>query len=74
MQILGNAQKFIKAKKGLSTDKPVFFVFHGGSGSSREEIREAIRCVQATGGGGEVVGGASLQTDGKRVSCMCARA
>ena len=40
--ILGNAQKFIKAKKSLSDDKPVFFVFHGGSGSSREEIREAI--------------------------------
>lgn len=39
--ILGNAQKYIKAKKG-GDDKPVFFVFHGGSGSSREEIREAI--------------------------------
>ena len=41
-QILGNAQKFIKAQTGLSEDKPVYFVFHGGSGSSREEIREAI--------------------------------
>lgn len=40
--ILGNAQKFIKAKTGKADDKPVFFVFHGGSGSSREEIREAI--------------------------------
>ena len=27
---------------GLSKDNPINFVFHGGSGSSREEIREAI--------------------------------
>ena len=27
--ILGNAQKYIKEKKALSNDKPVFFVFHG---------------------------------------------
>ena len=42
LQILGNGQKYIKAKTGSSEDKPVFFVFHGGSGSSRAEIREAI--------------------------------
>ena len=40
--ILGNAQKFIKEKRDLDEDKPVYFVFHGGSGSSREEIQEAI--------------------------------
>ena len=40
--ILGNAQKYIKEKEGLDTDKPVYFVFHGGSGSSRADIREAI--------------------------------
>jgi len=40
--ILGNAQKFVKEKEGLEADKPIYFVFHGGSGSSREEIREAI--------------------------------
>lgn len=40
-KILDNSQKYIEEK--LKTDKkPVFFVFHGGSGSSREEIREAI--------------------------------
>ncbi|KAG1667990.1 hypothetical protein FOA52_000634 [Chlamydomonas sp. UWO 241] len=39
--ILGNAQKFIQKQKSTS-DKPVYFVFHGGSGSSRAEIREAI--------------------------------
>merc|ERR1711939_49418 len=40
--ILGKAQEYIKEKEGLDTDKPVNFVFHGGSGSSREDIREAI--------------------------------
>ena len=39
--ILKNSQDFVKAKFGTN-DKPVNFVFHGGSGSSREEIREAI--------------------------------
>ncbi len=40
--ILGDSQKYIVEKDGLSDDKPVNFVFHGGSGSSLEEIREAI--------------------------------
>lgn len=40
--ILGDSQKYIKKEDGLSVDKPVNFVFHGGSGSSLEEIREAI--------------------------------
>jgi fructose-bisphosphate aldolase class II len=40
--ILKNSQQYIKEKFGLSTDLPINFVFHGGSGSSREEIREAI--------------------------------
>ncbi|WP_297085838.1 class II fructose-bisphosphate aldolase [uncultured Draconibacterium sp.] len=40
-KILDNSQKYIQEK--LSTgEKPVNFVFHGGSGSSLEEIREAI--------------------------------
>jgi len=40
-EILGNSQKYIEEK--YNTDaKPVNFVFHGGSGSSLEEIREAI--------------------------------
>jgi len=41
-KILANAQKFVKEKEGTASDKPVYFVFHGGSGSSREEIREAV--------------------------------
>ncbi|MBN2349945.1 MAG: class II fructose-bisphosphate aldolase [Bacteroidales bacterium] len=39
--ILNNSQKYIQKKFGTA-EKPVNFVFHGGSGSSREEIREAI--------------------------------
>lgn len=40
--ILHNSQEYIKAKYNLSAEKPINFVFHGGSGSSQEEIREAI--------------------------------
>ena len=40
--ILDNSQKYIQQKFGTASDKPVNFVFHGGSGSSLEEIREAI--------------------------------
>jgi fructose-bisphosphate aldolase class II len=39
--ILRNSQLFIEEKLNTKTN-PVNFVFHGGSGSSREEIREAI--------------------------------
>jgi fructose-bisphosphate aldolase class II len=39
--ILDASQKFIEAKFKTAS-KPVNFVFHGGSGSSREEIREAL--------------------------------
>jgi len=40
-KILDNSQKFVEEKYGLDK-KPLNFVFHGGSGSSQEEIREAI--------------------------------
>jgi len=40
-KILLNSQEFLREKHGLS-EKPIHFVFHGGSGSSREQIREAI--------------------------------
>ncbi len=39
--ILNNSQKYIE-KKFNTAPKPIDFVFHGGSGSSREEIREAV--------------------------------
>ncbi len=40
-KILKNSQDYIQNKYNTA-EKPVDFVFHGGSGSSREEIREAI--------------------------------
>ncbi|TXF76045.1 class II fructose-bisphosphate aldolase [Chryseobacterium sp.] len=40
-KILDNSQKYVQEKFGTG-EKPVNFVFHGGSGSSVEEIREAI--------------------------------
>ena len=40
-KILDNSQKYISKKHGLG-EKPINFVFHGGSGSTLEEIREAI--------------------------------
>jgi fructose-bisphosphate aldolase class II len=39
--ILKNSQDYVKEKHGTG-DRPIHFVFHGGSGSSREHIREAI--------------------------------
>ena len=42
-KILDNSQKYIVNKLGLTDKSPVNFVFHGGSGSSHEEIREAIQ-------------------------------
>lgn len=40
-KILYNSQKYVQEKFGTAA-KPVNFVFHGGSGSTLEEIREAI--------------------------------
>ncbi len=40
-KILDNSQKYVQEKFGTA-EKPINFVFHGGSGSTIEEIREAI--------------------------------
>ncbi len=40
-EILKNSQEYAKQKLGVDKD-PIHFVFHGGSGSSQEDIREAI--------------------------------
>jgi fructose-bisphosphate aldolase class II len=40
-KILRDSQEYVQKKFGTG-DKPVSFVFHGGSGSSPEEIHEAI--------------------------------
>lgn len=41
-EILHNTQKYIQEKLGTDDPKPMNFVFHGGSGSSVEDIRYAI--------------------------------
>jgi fructose-bisphosphate aldolase class II len=40
--ILKNSQEYIREKFSIKEEKPVDFVFHGGSGSSQEEISEAL--------------------------------
>ena len=40
-KILKNSQEFVSKKYGVESN-PINFVFHGGSGSSKDEIREAI--------------------------------
>lgn len=40
-EILNNSQLYIEKKLGTGP-KPVYFVFHGGSGSAQHQIREAI--------------------------------
>jgi fructose-bisphosphate aldolase, class II len=42
-KILLNSQEHLRAKHNIKSKTPVNFVFHGGSGSSRKEIREAIK-------------------------------
>ncbi|MCJ1385077.1 Fructose-bisphosphate aldolase 1 [Xylographa soralifera] len=41
-ELLGKHQAYVKDKIGAKEDKPVFLVFHGGSGSSKEEYTKAI--------------------------------
>lgn len=41
-ELLGKHQDFVKEKLKCASNKPVFFVFHGGSGSTGEEIAMAV--------------------------------
>jgi fructose-bisphosphate aldolase class II len=41
-ELLGKHQAYTKEKTGTSEDKPLFLVFHGGSGSSKQEYLTAI--------------------------------
>ncbi|MEK6476413.1 class II fructose-bisphosphate aldolase [Catalinimonas sp. 4WD22] len=41
-KILLNSQEYIKKEMATAEDQPVNFVFHGGSGSTQAEIREAV--------------------------------
>lgn len=40
--ILKNSQEYVHNKFNTTRQKPINFVFHGGSGSAKEEIQEAI--------------------------------
>lgn len=42
-EILGGFQAHVAEKKNTADKKPVFFVFHGGSGSTEAEIQEAVK-------------------------------
>jgi fructose-bisphosphate aldolase class II len=41
-ELLQKHQAYVKEKTGAKDDKPVFLVFHGGSGSSVDDFRQAI--------------------------------
>ena len=41
-ELLGKHQAYVKQQTGKEEDKPVFLVFHGGSGSSKQEYIDAI--------------------------------
>ena len=41
-ELLGKHQAYVKEKTGGKEDKPVYLVFHGGSGSSKQEYTDAI--------------------------------
>ncbi|KAI9310462.1 fructose-bisphosphate aldolase, class II [Dichotomocladium elegans] len=41
-ELLAKHQAYLKKQLGCENDKPAFFVFHGGSGSTEEEIATAV--------------------------------
>ncbi|RKF56294.1 Fructose-bisphosphate aldolase 1 [Golovinomyces cichoracearum] len=41
-ELLGKHQQFVKEAMGLEQIKPIFLVFHGGSGSTKKEFLDAI--------------------------------
>ncbi|KAF2103865.1 putative fructose-bisphosphate aldolase 1 [Rhizodiscina lignyota] len=41
-ELLSKHQKYVKDQTRAKDEKPVFLVFHGGSGSTKEEYKEAI--------------------------------
>ena len=41
-ELLSKHQQYVKEQIKSKEDKPVFFVFHGGSGSSKQEFKDAI--------------------------------
>lgn len=41
--ILKNSQDYVKNQLGTTDDKPLYFVFHGGSGSEKAKIEESLQ-------------------------------
>lgn len=41
-ELLDKHQKYVQEQEKLKEDKPVFLVFHGGSGSTKKEFQDAI--------------------------------
>ncbi|KAK1088873.1 Fructose-bisphosphate aldolase 1 [Friedmanniomyces endolithicus] len=41
-ELLSKHQNYVREKEGIKEEKPVFLVFHGGSGSSKKEFQDAI--------------------------------
>jgi len=41
-ELLSKHQKYVQEKEKIKDEKPVFLVFHGGSGSSKKEYQDAI--------------------------------
>lgn len=41
-ELLGKHQKYVQEQLKCESDRPVFFVFHGGSGSEKHEIATAV--------------------------------
>ncbi|EME86361.1 uncharacterized protein MYCFIDRAFT_210483 [Pseudocercospora fijiensis CIRAD86] len=41
-ELLQKHQKYVQEKEGTKDEKPVFLVFHGGSGSSKQDFLDAI--------------------------------
>src|SRR3954451_15556656 len=41
-ELLSKHQNYVREKTGIKEEKPVFLVFHGGSGSSKQEYVDAI--------------------------------
>jgi fructose-bisphosphate aldolase class II len=48
-ELLQKHQAYVKEKTGSSEDKPVFLVFHGGSGSSVDDFREVLPMYELCG-------------------------
>ncbi len=41
-ELLGKHQAYVKQKLNSKEDQPIFLVFHGGSGSTKDEIKTAV--------------------------------